>query len=472
MGAGIAGLGAALFLARDGHPVTVCEIDGPPPPGIDELWSDWARPNVPHGRLGHGFLSGFCTELQSRAPDVLQGILDAGAVVQDLTEQAPEGKREPGDEQLIIVMCRRPVLEGLLRRAVEAEPSVTIRSGCRLAGVVAEPGRPPTVTGVRTSEGDVIAADVVVMAGGRRLPLMRWLDAIGAERPAEVSEGCGQLWYTRYNRLRPRNGEDGTATLMAASAIQDLGYMYYAFGPGDRGTFCYELGIPVRDRSLRAVHDQSVFMAVIHLMPEAADLLADGRSEPVGRMCPMGEEHNIVRAFPRQGAPLALGLHVIGDARSRTNSLYAWGVSLALQQAAALTDAIREHPTDNAAQAWELEAAVADEIEGRYLVSMSDDRAWLRAMGVDRPRVTDRRIRVIDEVLRPASKVDRRVWRELTRWNMCLRSTRSLADDDQLIRHAEALRAGRQSPAKAAKDTPDRGTVLGTISRSGPETRA
>jgi hypothetical protein len=84
---------------------------------------------------------------------------------------------------------------------------------------------------------------------------------------------------------------------------------------------------------------------------------------------------------------------------------------------------------------------VADEIEGRCLVSMSDDRAWLRAMGVDRPSVTDRRIRVIDEVLRPASRIDRRVWRELTRWNMCLRSTRSLADDDQLIRHAQDLRA-------------------------------
>src|SRR6478735_10056257 len=212
--------------------------------------------------LGHAFLSGFCAELRTRAPDVLQSILDAGVVVEDVAKQAPEGKRESGEDQLIAVMCRRPVLEGLMRRAVEAEPSVTIRCCCLLASVVAEPGRPPTVTGVQTSDGHVIAADVVVMAGGRRLPLMKWFDAIGAERPAELSEGCGQLWYTRYNRLRPRSGDDGTATLKAAFA-EDLGYMYYAFGPGDRGTFCYELGIPVGDRSLRAVHDQPVFMAVI-----------------------------------------------------------------------------------------------------------------------------------------------------------------------------------------------------------------
>jgi flavin-dependent dehydrogenase len=101
-------------------------------------------------------------------------------------------------------------------------------------------------------------------------------------------------------------------------------------------------------------------------------------------------------------------MHVIGDARGRMNSLYAWGVSMALQQAAALTDAIREHPTDLAAQAWALEAAVADEIEDRYRMSLADDRAWLRALGDDRPQVTNRRTRLINEVLRPASKVDGR----------------------------------------------------------------
>jgi hypothetical protein len=52
---------------------------------------------------------------------------------------------------------------------------------------------------------------------------------------------------------------------------------------------------------------------------------------------------------------------------------------------------------------------------------------------------------------------------------MCLRSTRSLADDEQLIRHAQAVRAAVQPPVKAAKNTPDRGAVLDTISRSRTE---
>ena len=74
-------------------------------------------------------------------------------MIDDVSEQAPEGEREPEDEQLIAVMCRRPVLEGLMWRAVEAEPSVTIRCGCRLAGVVAErDDLPPSPASSRRTE--------------------------------------------------------------------------------------------------------------------------------------------------------------------------------------------------------------------------------------------------------------------------------------------------------------------------------
>lgn len=463
IGAGIAGLTSALFLARDGHQVLICERDpGPPEGGLEALWSEWRRPSVPHGRLGHGFLPGFSAELRRRAPDVLEEIARSRVTTVDLMARAPEGSSEPEDVELFDVLCRRPVLEGIIRRSAEREPGVTVRSECVVSGLVAEPGSPPAVTGVHLADGEVIAADVVVIAGGRRLPLAKWLEAIGAGAPSEASEGCGQLWYTRYNRLElPDHEADALAS--SIDVIDDLGFMFYSFLAADAGTFCYELGIPVSDRSLRPVHEQSVFMAVIDLMPEAGEWLRDGRSTPVGDMCAMGQERNLVRVFPREGAPLALGMHVIGDARGRTNSLYAWGASLAIQQAGALTDALREHPGDPAAQAWALEAAVADEVDGRCRASRFSDRAWLRRLGLEQPEDGDPDMRLIHEVLEPAAKLDRQVYRGLARWTMCLRSTRSLLDDADLTARARAALAERRPPDKEPRETPGRDDVLAAI---------
>ncbi len=463
VGAGIGGLTSALFLARDGHAVTVCEQDlAPPAGGIDELWSDWPRPGVPHGRLGHGFLPGFCSELGRRAPDVLDEIFRSGVPTIDAMAGAPEGAAEPDDGEVVIAMARRPVLEGILRRAVEAEPGVTVRSGCVLAGLAAEPGRPPRVTGVHTADGELLPADVVVMAGGRRLPLAKWLRAIGAEPPEEVSEGCGQLWYTRYNRLALRDGEDHhTAT--AIDVIADLGYMFYSFLAADRATFCYELGIPVSDRALRAVHEQATFLRVIDLMPEAREWLDADRSTPIGDLCPMGEERNLLRIFPRDGAPLALGVHVVGDARGRTNSLYAWGATMAIQQTGALADAIRDHPDDPAAQAAALELSAADELESRYRASLFSDRRWLRALGLEQPEADDPEMALIHDVLEPASKLDRTVYRGLTRWQLGLATTRSLLADADLIATAREVLAPGRPPEKEPRDAPDRDAVLAAI---------
>jgi 2-polyprenyl-6-methoxyphenol hydroxylase-like FAD-dependent oxidoreductase len=252
VGAGIAGLTSALFLARDGHDVVVCERDpAPPASGTEALWSEWPRPNVPHGRLGHGFLPGFCAELGRRAPDVVDQIMRSRVPMVDVMASAPEGPREAGDGDMLIAMCRRPVLEGIIRRVVDREPGVTVRSECVVARLVALQGSPPAVRGVHLVDGGVIGADVVVIAGGRRLPLAKWYEAIGANAPSEASEGCGQLWYTRYNRLELPDPE-ADALVGSIDVIDDLGFMFYSFLAADGGTFCYELGIPTWRSSRRA----------------------------------------------------------------------------------------------------------------------------------------------------------------------------------------------------------------------------
>jgi glycine/D-amino acid oxidase-like deaminating enzyme len=43
MGAGVAGLSAAMLLAHDGHDVVVVERDPAPPPQAAEAWDGWDR---------------------------------------------------------------------------------------------------------------------------------------------------------------------------------------------------------------------------------------------------------------------------------------------------------------------------------------------------------------------------------------------------------------------------------------------
>ena len=58
----------------------------------------------------------------------------------------------------------------------------------------------PHVTGVRTTEGEEVSADLVVDAMGRRSKLPNWLEAIGARRPIEEAEDSGFIYYTRFFR--------------------------------------------------------------------------------------------------------------------------------------------------------------------------------------------------------------------------------------------------------------------------------
>ena len=188
VGGGIGGLSAALLLGRAGHHVTVCERDPAPTPLAPTMRGRRGRGLVLH-RHGSGIrsLAGFQRELRQRLPDVLDAVLAAGAPELDMTMWMADGvERVPQDSELSMVRARRPVVEAVLRRAAEAEPTVQVRAGCRVQGLLADPPRPrdvPRVTGVATS-GGAITADVVIVSGGRSVPVARWFNAIGATAPA------------------------------------------------------------------------------------------------------------------------------------------------------------------------------------------------------------------------------------------------------------------------------------------------
>ncbi len=332
MGAGVAGLSAALMLARDGHRVTVLERDrfdtGPP-----ENATRWQRKGIPHFLQPHAFIPRGRSELREHLADVYAALLAAGAQDVDVRRKLP-GSALPGDENLQYLAVRRPVIEWALRRAVCENQRIDVRDGVRVSGVSVE-GR--GVTAVRVGGSD-LAVDVLVDALGRRTPTAKWLAEAGvACQPAETSD-CGVIYYSRYYRLRPEfNLPDGPWFL---SPRGDLGYLGYATFPGDNRTFAAVLAVPTGVPQWRVFKDAAAFEAAVARIPALRQWVDPAGVDPITDVLPMAGLRNTIRSYE---ATSVVGLVPIGDAFCHTDPVLAHGLSFALIHAAELVAALREH---------------------------------------------------------------------------------------------------------------------------------
>src|SRR5262245_35537894 len=162
-GGGVAGLAASLALARAGHEVVVIERDVVEPGGPPDRAFDVERRGIPHYLQPHTFLPRGRRLLLDWAPDVLDSLVEAGAEPQDLAQKLTGG-RQPGDEDLVYLWVRRPVIEWALRRAAAAESAVEIRAGVRVAGLLTSENGGPRAAGVTVDDGEEVRGDVVVDA--------------------------------------------------------------------------------------------------------------------------------------------------------------------------------------------------------------------------------------------------------------------------------------------------------------------
>jgi 2-polyprenyl-6-methoxyphenol hydroxylase-like FAD-dependent oxidoreductase len=470
VGAGIGGLATALLLGREGRDVVVCERDpAPVPASTEQMWSGWKRPGIPQAPLGHTFLPGFRRLLTERAPDVVERLYAAGAPLVDYAKDMPGAERRPQDAELQAIMCRRAVLEGILRQTVAAEPTVEIRPGCDVVGLVAEPSAMagvPRVVGVRTGDRGAIAADTVVVAGGRLAPVPRWLEAIGAHAPGEFSEGCGFVTFTRFFRINLRPDEDHrVATRLTVEG--DPGYMSYEIFGADASTFCVELSPPAWDHDLRGLRHEAVHMAAAHTLPESEGWLDPGRATPIGPVAAMGQERNVLREFVCEGRPVALGLHVIGDARCQLDSLYAWGSGMALAGAVTLVDLLAEYHGDSEAQALAFEARLGAEIRGRHELSLVRDRAHARRYrGQPQWDDPDTGLGLMESTVVPAARDDPEVFRAVMRADMQLDPVGVLLENTAVIARARAVAALR-GPEPPSVPAPARERLLELIGQAG-----
>ncbi len=251
VGGGVAGLASALQLGRAGHEVTVIERDDTPMPATADEAFEWNRRGAPQVRHSHAFLARLRNLLRDHQPDILDALLAEGATEMRFGDGVPpemEFTPEPGDDDLVMIACRRTTFEWVLRRAALAEANVTIRTGLAATGLLAAQNHarnlvtrtPPRAVGdacigagVRLDDGTELAADLVVAANGRRSAVAEWLAEIGAREVTETVEDTGIVYASRFYRLLP----DAELPPRAGPIGGDLGYVKYGTFVGDNRTF-------------------------------------------------------------------------------------------------------------------------------------------------------------------------------------------------------------------------------------------
>lgn len=373
VGAGIAGLGAAIGLARRGIRALVLDKDPPAPaPARDReaVFDQWDRRSVPQAKQPHTFQAQVTNELRTLAPDVLDRLVESGIQTTGFgLDLLPPEQRSPEDDALRSLLCRRLPFELELRKTAEAEPLVTIRPS---SAVVAARRGDEDVTAVILADGTVVETDWLIDAGGRRSPIARALTEAGAPEPRERTQRCSYNYFTRHFRRRP---EFRTAPLWTILAVRnDLGHLVCLGFPADDETFAVLLGAPSDIHpELRALRHVDAWDAVAQRLPRLPEWTSPDVAEPLTDVLVMAGQQNMVRDFCNEDGPVAPGWLPVGDALCTTNPGLALGASLALTHAGAAVDAIASG-ADRTEAVLAYHDAVFAEAEAWYHVAADADR--------------------------------------------------------------------------------------------------
>ena len=320
VGAGPTGLYSAIALARRGHQVVVVDRD----PGPDgDRW--WDRKGVMQFHHPHFFRRQVADALLAEMPEVWHGLLAAGA----------EPAALPGQPGVLAGLhCRRVTFERVLRRAAQAEPGVTLRTG-HVDVVSAERGR---ATGVKVDRHQV-DADLVIDAGGRAGRLTRELRA-----PAAGGD-CGIAYVSRQYRMLP-GAAHGPVNAPFGVIETYPGYLVAVF-IHDNGILSALIARASTDRRFAALRTPSVFEAAVRAIPALAAWIHPGQAQPITPVLPGGRLYNSYRGQLNDAGHVTLdGLIYAGDAVCTTNPTAGRGVTTSLLQARQLIGLLEEHRRD------------------------------------------------------------------------------------------------------------------------------
>ncbi|GAB3765252.1 NAD(P)/FAD-dependent oxidoreductase [Microlunatus parietis] len=353
LGAGFAGLLAARVLSERYERVTLIDRDphGPGP-----------RRGVPQAPHTHTLLCRGLIELDRLVPGLSAELVSEGALTadpgSDLLLVLGGHRLLPGPIGATTLQASRSLLDDRLRDRVLSRPGVELVTGRDVVGLVPA-GIGARCAGVRTvrrepgSPAEVVPADLVVDATGRGSRLDHWLAAewgttVPADRlPVEI----------RYASMATRlpSGLPGQVrgALIAPTAECPYGLALLAVEGGRH------LVTTVATGGHRAPRDEAGLHAVIRTVapPELAEVLLAGQADGGvhGYRIPAVRRLRYDRATRLPGGVIA-----IGDALCGLNPVYAQGLTVAAQQAAALADELDGDPETLPQRYFRAAAAVTE----------------------------------------------------------------------------------------------------------------
>jgi 2-polyprenyl-6-methoxyphenol hydroxylase-like FAD-dependent oxidoreductase len=212
IGGGIGGLLVAHALAGRFERVTVLESYRYPPESTSP--APPARRGVPQSRCIHLLMAAGASAFDELIPGWSEALVALGAgpfdACADAVFRLPAGSLPRVPSGITAYACSRALLENVLRRGLAGKPTVHVREGQRVVGLIGSP-RGESVTGVLTTQRHgtgktTISANLVVDASGTGSALPRWIarqsNGVGSQLQKTVVES-GTQYVSRWFQIEP-----------------------------------------------------------------------------------------------------------------------------------------------------------------------------------------------------------------------------------------------------------------------------
>ena len=216
LGGSVAGLVAARVLARHFDQVTLLERD--PYPTLPEV-----RRSLPQAHHQHILLMRGRQVLEQLFPGFDEDLAALGAprvdYARDCLLVSAAGRLPRFPSRLELRLCRRPLIDWVLRDRLRAFPNITFLPG-RALGFLAAGGRAGitglSVEGPTPGQPRPLPADLVVDASGRSSCTPQWLESLGYEAPAPQVVNPFLGYASRLYRKPAQYGGDWKALEVAS----------------------------------------------------------------------------------------------------------------------------------------------------------------------------------------------------------------------------------------------------------------